>query len=302
MPKETNKTLAGRARNRRVELTRQSFPNHKANAFFPGGTLMRLTTLVFAALLCAASAASASDDLTVVYKNTHNGKPADPSTYYIANDHMRMDVDEGNGMIMELKTGTMTQLDSKEKTYYTTTKADLDAFAAKMAEKMNDPEMKQGMAMMSGMAKAMSEYEVVVQKTGQTREVAGFHCEEWLVKTSEFTTMKECVTTKLQYPAHAYDAFKDYGESMRQAMRPMIGSATKGMKDREEKMKLIKGFPVASSTVSEVMGNKTTTETEVTEIRHSPIPASTWEVPADYTKVENPMMKAFETRGRSHPR
>ncbi len=263
---------------------------------------MRSTTLVFAALLCAASAASASDDLTVVYKNTHDGKPADPTTYYLTNDHTRMEMGEGHVMIMDPKTGTMTQLDSKAKTYYTTTKADLDAYAAKMAVMMNDPEMKQGMAMMSGMAKSMSEYEVVVQKTGQTREVAGFHCEEWLVKTNEFTTIKECVTTKLQYPAHAYDAFKDYGETMRKAMSPMIGSASKGMKDREEKMKLLKGFPVATSTVSEIMGTRTTTESEVTEVRHSSIPASTWEVPAGYTKVENPMMKAFEKRSRSHPR
>jgi hypothetical protein len=262
---------------------------------------MRLTTLFFAALLCAAHAASASDDLTIVYKNTHNGKPAEPSTYYLAKDHTRMDMGEGHIMIMEPKTGTMTQLDSKAKTYYTTTKADLDAYAARMAERMNDPEMKKGMAFMSGMAKAMAEYEVVVQKTGKTREVAGFPCEEWLVKENEFSTMKECVTTKLEFPTQAYDAFKSYGESMRTAMRPMIGSATKGMKDREEKLKVIKGFPVATSMVSDVMGNKTTIDTEVTEIRHSSIPASTWEVPADYRKVENPMMKAFEpqNRGRS---
>lgn len=260
---------------------------------------MRLTILALAALLCAAGAASASDDLTVVSKNTHNGKPAEPTTYYIANDHVRLEMGDGHATIMDLKTLTMTSLDTKQKTYYTTTKADMDQYAAKMAEKMNDPKMKQGMAVMSGMAKAMSEQEVVVKKTGQTRDVAGFHCEEWSIKTNEFTTMKECVTTKLQYPVHAYDAFKNYGESMRKAMSPMIGSATKGMNDRAEKMKAIKGFPVASSMESNIMGNKTTTETEVTEIRHSSIPASTWEVPADYKKVENPMMKAFEPNDRS---
>ena len=258
---------------------------------------MRLTIVVLAALLCAC-AASASDDLTVVSKNTQNGKPADPTTYYLTKDHTRMDMGGGQIMIMEPKTGTMTQLDSKAKTYYTTTKKDLDAYAAKMAEMMNDPKAKQGMAFMSGMVKSMAEYEVVVQKTGKRREVAGFPCEEWLVKENEFTTMTECVTTKLEFPAQAYDAFKDYGESMRKAMSPMIGSASKGMKAREEKLKVIKGYPVATTMVSEVMGNKMTIESEVTEIRHGSIPASTWEVPAGYTKVENPMMKAFEhTRG-----
>lgn len=261
---------------------------------------MRLTTLVLAAFvfLCTASAASASDDLTIVSKNTHNGKPADPSTYYLSKDHTRMDMGGGHIMIMEPNTGTMTQLDSKAKTYYTTTKADLDAYAAKMAEKMNDPEMKKGMEMMAGMTKAMAEQEVVVQKTGKTREVAGFHCEEWLIKENDFTTMKECVTTKLDFPAQAHDAFKGYSDSMRKAMSPMMGSATKGLKDREEKLKVIKGYPVATSMVSDIMGNKSTIDSEVTEVRHGAIPASTWEVPADYTKVENPMMKAFENRGR----
>ena len=263
---------------------------------------MRLTTLVLSALLFAATASSASDDLTVVSKNTRNGAPSDPTTSYIASDHVRMDVGDGHETIMDLKTFTTTMLDTRKKTYYTTTKADLDEYAAKMKEKMNDPEMKKGMEMMQGMAKGMAS-EIEVKKTGQTRDVAGFHCEEWSIKMNQYTTMKECVTSKLQYPVKAYEAFKEYGQSMSKAMSGSFGGMAKSGNDMAEKMKAIKGYPVASSMAMDIMGNKTTTESEVTEVRHSSIPASTWEVPADYTKVENPMMKAFDPHGhppRSH--
>jgi hypothetical protein len=37
---------------------------------------------------------------------------------------------------------------------------------------------------------------------------------------------------------------------------------------------------------------------EVTEVRHQPIPASTWEAPAGFSKVDNPMLKGLQEHGR----
>ena len=67
-----------------------------------------------------------------------------------------------------------------------------------------------------------------------------------------------------------------------------------------EKMKAMKGFPVATSMAMAIMGQKTSIESEVVEVRKGPIPASAWEIPAGYTKIENPMLKAFEGHGRPH--
>ena len=36
------------------------------------------------------------------------------------------------------------------------------------------------------------------------------------------------------------------------------------------------------------------------EVRKGPIPASAWEIPAGYTKIDNPMLKSLE--GGSHKR
>ncbi len=63
-----------------------------------------------------------------------------------------------------------------------------------------------------------------------------------------------------------------------------------------EKLKQMKGFPLAQTTAIEMMGRKMTTESEVIEVRKGSIPAAAWEIPAGYTKTENPLSKAFEKR------
>lgn len=257
---------------------------------------MRFPIFTLSALLFAAGTAAASDDLTIVSKHTLNGKPGGTSTSYIASEHVRMAQDGGHEMIIDLKTGVMTTLDGTKKTYYTTTKQDMEQFAAKMQEKMNDPEMKKGMEMMGKMSEGMAG-SIDVKKTGETRNVAGFRCDEWVITMNTFTTIKECVTSELQYSARAFDAYREYSESMKKMMSG-FGAMAKSGGELAEKMKAMKGYPVATSMKMDVMGQKTTSETEVIEVRKGSIPASAWEIPAGYTKIENPMLKAFEGRGR----
>ena len=76
-------------------------------------------------------------------------------------------------------------------------------------------------------------------------------------------------------------------------------SSTPLRADREETNEAYEPPIVPTTTAIDVLGTRTTTESEVIEIRRGPIPASAWEIPAGYTKVENPMLKAFEGKGRS---
>jgi len=255
---------------------------------------MRFTACTLTALIFAAGGASASEDLTVVSKNTHNGKPSGNTINYLSDGHVRMEQAGGHALIIDAKTGTMTTIDHNKKTYYTVTKQDMADLNAKMRERMNTPEAKKGMQVMQDMAGAMtSSYEV--KKTGQTRKVGSFSCEEWTITMGPVSTMRECVTSQVKYPARAYEAFRSFGESMR-ASSPFAPLAKSG-ESLAEKMKAIKGFPVATSMTSTIMGNNTTTESEVIEISHAAIPASTWAVPAGYTKVESPMARAFARHG-----
>ena len=112
-------------------------------------------------------------------------------------------------------------------------------------------------------------------------------------------TMTECVTNDLKYPVQSWAALKDIQESMRKSMSGSgFGPSAKASADYAEKMKSIKGFPVASSSTVDAGVVKMTNSTEVIEVRHTAIPDSTWEVPAGFAKVENPMMRAFQEHGR----
>jgi hypothetical protein len=62
-------------------------------------------------------------------------------------------------------------------------------------------------------------------------------------------------------------------------------------------MKSIKGFPVASTSSVDAGIMKITTATEVTQVIRTPIPDSTWDVPAGFTKVENPMLRSLREHG-----
>jgi hypothetical protein len=248
-------------------------------------------------LTCTISGlARAADDLTVISNATTNGKPSGTETQYISNDHVRTTHGSGTEIIINLKTGVMTNIDDKKKTYYYVTKQDLESFQAKMNEKMNDPKVKQAMAMMQGMSNSMAN-STEVKKTGVSRKVAGFACDEWNIKMSAMMTMTECVTSDLKYPVQSWAALQEFSQAMRKSMSGFGPSAKTG-EDLAEKMKSIHGFPVATSTLVDAGITKMTTTSEVIEVRHTAIAESTWEVPAGFTKVDNPMMKAIQDHGR----
>jgi hypothetical protein len=165
---------------------------------------------------------------------------------------------------------------------------------AAMAARMNDPKMKQAMAMMQGMTTSMAA-DTEVKKTGVTRKVAGYACEEWLISMGGMVNMTECVTNDLKYPVQSWAALADFQASMRKSMS--FGPSAKAGADYAEKMKSIKGFPVASTSTVDAGITKITTATEVTDVSRTPIPASTWDVPAGFAKVENPMLRSLREHG-----
>ena len=255
---------------------------------------LKVLALTIFAATGTASVACMADDLTVVSNVTTNGQPGGTQTSYISSDHIRHSESKGNDMIIDLKNATMTNIDGKKKTYYVMTKQDMETMQAAMAARMNDPKMKQAMAMMQGMSSSVAS-STEVKKTGVTRKVAGYACEEWLITMGGMLSMTECVTNDFKYPVQSWAALADFQESMRKSMS--FGPSAKSGADYAEKMKAIKGFPVATSSIVDVGVVKTTTTSEVTEVSRSAIPASTWDVPAGFTRVENPMLKALQQHG-----
>jgi len=136
-----------------------------------------------------------------------------------------------------------------------------------------------------------------VTKSGGGRTIAGYRCENWTMTMGQISTTEECVTTELKLPEQAWNQYKSYMDSM-QSMMGAMGPMAKGMGSMKDEMAKIKGIPLASKTTSNVMGRRSESSTEVTSVSHGSIPASAWEIPAGYTKVDSPMKQAMQRRGR----
>jgi hypothetical protein len=267
---------------------------------------MRFLIRSLAVLLLSTGLPAFAQDLTIVSKVTHDGGPPETKVSYIFSDHVRISMGDGKESIVDFKTGQMTTLDAKKKTYYVTTRADLEALTAKMQEQMNSPEMRKTQAEMKNpppearnkMGAAMEGmFTVEVQDMGTTRKIAGYTCENWKMTLGQFSRSEECLTNELKFPPQAWEMYRAFADSMK-SMMAAFGPMAAGLGKMQEQFKKMKGYPLASSSTTEIMGHRSSSTSEVTEIKRGPIPASAWEIPAGYTKVDNPMLKAMQSRSR----
>ncbi len=250
---------------------------------------------VAGAVLTLAALPAAAQDLTIVSKVSHNDETPALTTSYVASSRMRMANPEGGEFMPDFASGQMTIIDNKKKQYYVVTRQEMQAAAAQMQARMKQMEeqmkdmpaaVREKMAgMMGGVAQAID-----VQKGQGGRKIAGYTCENWVVTFGEMVRQEQCMTTELQYPVQVWDAQKDLAASMGGFGGPMGD----GMGKIYEKFKEMKGMPLVSTSTTKILGKTSTTTTEVTEIKRSPIPASAWEIPAGYKKVDSPAAKMLK--------
>ena len=253
-------------------------------------------------LLAALPAAAQAEDLTIVSRITRDGQ-ASTATSYISSDHARIVQADGQEAIVDLKTGQMTVLDGRKKEYFVVTRQDMDQMKAQIQEKMNSPEMQRAQEQMKnlppelqkkmqGMMGAMGSVEV--KKAGTTRTVAGYACDNWTVTVGTMVKTEQCNTTALAIPTGVWDTYRDLADSMRGMMAAM-GPMGQGLADMAAKMKEMRGFPLATTTTTSFGGRTMTHSMEVTEVRKGAIPATAWDVPVGYKKVESPLAR-FQAR------
>jgi uncharacterized protein DUF4412 len=266
---------------------------------------MALRIHFLAAALLTAALPAFAEDLTIVSRMTRDGGEPTTATSYLSSDHARMVQPDGQEAILDLKTGQITVIDGRKKEYFVVTRQDMEQMKTRMQQAMNSPEMQKAQEQMKNlppevqkrmqgmMGAVASSFEV--KKTGTSRKVAGYSCDNWTITLGQFSKTEQCVTSELPVPVQTWDAYRDFAESMRSMMASM-GPMAKGMSDMAAKMKEMRGFPLATSTTSSFMGRSMSTASEVTEIKKGPIPASAWEVPAGYRKIDNPMLKAAPAR------
>jgi hypothetical protein len=255
-------------------------------------------------VLCTAVTAVAQD-LTIISKVTRDSEEPQTATSYISSDHLRISQPDGNEAIVDMKSGEMTVVDHRRKTYYVITQKDLDALAATIGEKMNSPQMKQAQEQMKNLPPEVqkrmqgmvgSTLTVEVEKSGSSRTVAGLRCENWTVNIGQMSRSEQCVTTDLKLPAASWDAYRNYMDRMR-SMMAVMGPMSKTLDEMRQQFAKIKGFPIATKTTSSVMGRTSTTTNEVVEIQRGAIPESAWDIPAGYKLTESPLKQALRRAG-----
>ena len=255
---------------------------------------------------CLAAASAAAEDLTIVSKVTRDDNPPATATSYIAADHVRMSQGDGQELMLDFASGNMTIIDGKKKEYSVITPQDMEAMKARMQEQMRkaEPQMKQMQEQMKNMPPEMrAKMEkmmggmatVSVEKGPGTRTIAGYSCDEWTISMGGMSKTEQCNTTALAFPAQTWDRYKDFADSMK-GMLASMGPMAKGLGDVQEKFRQVKGMPLATRTTVSVMGKTTVHSSEVTEVKKGPIPASAWQIPADYKKVDSPMMKGLQAK------
>ena len=249
---------------------------------------MRARTYSAVMLACAIAAPAFAGDLTIVSKTTTTGPTAKTgtSTMYMTAAKILTQQERSN-VLVDLASGTFTFIDPEKKQYWTMTKEDMEAMSKAMAAKMEamqkDPK---AAAMMQNM---MGTLGTVKLETGtQTKTIAGFSCTQYTLTMGETMKMVYWTTTAVQPPFSAEQFFNAETGMLR--ANPMFSR----MSAMFDEMKKMKGFPLATSTTMSMGPMQIESSSEATEVKTSAIPASTFDIPNDFKKIDSPMSKMLK--------
>ena len=265
--------------------------------------------IAIASLVLATALSAAAQEVTITSKMTKDGGAPEVSKSYVSPERFRMSQPGGRDMLFDFKSGDMTVIEPDKKEYYVMTQKDMDDMIAFMNEQMNSPEMKQAQEQMKNLPPDVQKrmqammggaLKTDVHPTGETRTIAGYKCEVWSVEIGEMTHTEQCMTTAVKFPQQAWDRFRKYVDQL-QAMRGAMGPMASGFAKMQEEMAKMKGFPLQTTTTTTIMGHKSRSTSEVTNVSYGAIPASAGAIPAGYKQVENPMRAEMaKARHRSH--
>jgi hypothetical protein len=233
-----------------------------------------VAVLALAALALSASA----EDLTITFQSSDGTK----STHYYTKDRLRTGTGKTD-TILEFTSGKIVSIDHQKKEYSEMTIAEIDEAMKSMSAQMEQamasmpPQMREKMAGMMGGGAS----EPTVTK-GMTRTIAGYPCQSWTIAMGTTMTQESCNSTALVPPFDPTNFQK-----LSRISVPMM----QGMDKMFKKMADVQGISLATHTTMSMMGRKTDTSTEATEVKKGPVSADVFAIPAGYKQVESPIKK-----------
>jgi hypothetical protein len=243
----------------------------EALVLFPAAGL-----LVFAAVTPAARA----QDLTLHESTTSTGVPRAGATQnvtqtrYISSKAIKNTSSTGLDVIIQLSEGKIFRIDNNKRTFSEMTVQQLDVMLTKMGSERSGEDNPGAVA---AIHKAMGQFAKPgsVIKSGPGGDIAGYATERHVINGP--IPMEVWAAPALKMPAIFYDAMKI---CMMQNPMPDRGSIY-------DEMKNIQGLPLKTVITTKLVNMDMKTTTVVTSVEKTPIPASTFRVPAGYTLVPN---------------
>ena len=231
--------------------------------------LLALAMVLAPALLWA-------QDVTLVSTTTANGRKTE-TTQYFTPTATRTGVGEGGEIILRLDQKKMFMVRPAQKTYSEMTFEEMQkmlATATAALENLPPEAAAQMKKMMEGMGMGGGG-QVTVTKVGPGETIAGYPTEKYHAVIGTIMEGDIWAAPDLPLPPMMYDAMAAVAPA-----NPMLD-----MKKLYAEYKKINGVPLKSVTNTKMMGQSMTSTTLVTKVDKSPIPASTFEVPAGYKLV-----------------
>jgi hypothetical protein len=216
-----------------------------------------------------------SQGVTMTMTTTSNGRTSTATHYFSGNASKSVSAD-GNESIIRFDQQKLITIDNKQKTYTEMTFQQMQEMADQLGKSMggisDNPEAAAAIKKMMGGGNSGP---LTVTKQGPGEPVAGYATEKYLVTGP--MDMQIWAAPDLKVPATYYDAVK-----IRIPANPMFDVGK-----MYDAFKQISGWPVKYVMTINMMSRSMTTTTEVTSIQKGAIPASTFEIPAGYKKVES---------------
>jgi hypothetical protein len=233
--------------------------------------------------------------IEMVDRDTVAGTTELAQKVYIQNGNGRFVDGEGHASIV--KGDTMTMVDEQEKSYVVFDKATMEKLAVqingameKMKEQLSKLPPEQRAQVEQMMAAQMpgldgKEYVVEAVDTGKSDKVDGRACRIWDVKRNDVLDEQLCVVPYSVLPGKenlptVFGKFAKLFEEMAKTVPMLTGMMTSEFNT----MTKVGGFPVRTRSYEE--GKLGTREQLVKVWREEAVPASMFEVPADYTQKQ----------------
>lgn len=221
---------------------------------------------------------------TVMIKSSMPMQPSQETeqhkAFYKQGKFKSADLTNGEDMILRFDKELMWNINHKDKTYTEMTFADMQqgmknmqsAFEEQM-KKMSPEERKAMQEMMGkGMGKMFfdqSSIEISLKRTGKTKTILGYDCEQVYFNLDDMPMLEMWVTTKLSMGSEWIDIY----EKMVMMRFKISAEARK-----------LRGLPLVSKVTTEMGMGKMETITETTRVVKTAVADSEFEVPKGYKK------------------